>query len=535
MNLNRSGSRRLSRALTAVAVSAVAAILLAACSTTAKPAATASVSSAPTQTLTLASSTAPVSLDPAHANADSVGSWYNQLSYDPLIRLAPDGTFKPDLATSWKFLDKGSKEFQLTIRKGVTFSDGTALTAAAVVKSLKYYLANATNGQAWLGGADTTVQATGTYTVVLHLGTANSTLPGYLTQRTLLGSVINPKGISDPEAMKSATFGAGPYVLDTAATIPSSSYVFVPNKKYWNPSSIHYAKVVIQVSASNAASLQAIESGEADIMRGDLSTATSAKAAGLKVVTAPTSLFGVDFVDRDGSVVPALKDVRVRQALAYAIDRKAITNAAWGADGKSGSALTLPDYVGFTNALSNAYAYNPTKAKQLLAEAGYAKGLSFTIGAWNLSPADVATQAIVQDWKAVGVNVTIAFYSDAGALATDVLAKKFGVITYYYGAGRTSSMMNDFLSGTATQYNPFGSTNSTIATALATANTSPSTPEQQTAFAKAMTTGIIDNAWLTNIAYAPSFIITDDKVANTEFSSSLSAPDIAQLVTPSSK
>lgn len=367
---------------------------------------------------------------------------------------------------------------------------------------------------------------------MLHLQNPTSAVPEMLTQRTLLGSVISPAGLTDPEALKSATYGAGPYVLDMDQTIVDNRYVFTPNENYWNPENVHWDQVVIQVSGSNAASFQALQSGEADLMRGDLSTATSAKAAGFQVMSQPTSLLGVAFVDREGALVPELADVRVRQALSYAIDRESIVKSAWGEDGRWGNALTLPGYVGFSDELNGAHAYDPEKAKALLAEAGLAGGFSFTMGAWNLAPADAVTQAIVEDWKAIGVNANIEFYSDASQLANDALAKKFGVITYYYGGGHTSMMMNDFLRGTATQYNPFGSSDPGIVEALEVAGSAPNVADQQAAYAKAMQIGLIDQAWVTNVAHSPSFIIASDRIQNLEFGSSLSAPDIAQVVTP---
>jgi peptide/nickel transport system substrate-binding protein len=516
--------------VTAVAATAAVAVLLAGCASGDSDGA--SESGEPTETLTLVSATPPTSLNPALANADSVGSWYNQLAYEPLIRLQPDGSLAPDLAESWQFLDDESREFELTIREDVTFSDGTEMTAESVADTLQYYVDEASNGAAWLGGPETTVEATGDTTVVMHLGAPTSNLPGMLTQRTLLGSVISPDALEDPESLKSATFGAGPYILDTESTISDSQYVFTPNESYWNPDAINYAKVVIQVSGSNSASYQAIKSGSADMMRGDLSTATSARADGLDVTVAPTSLYGVAYVDREGEIVPELADVRVRQALSYAIDRESIATAAWGEDGVAGNALTLPDYIGFTDEISDSYAYDPEKAKELLAEAGYADGFSFTMGAWNLAPADVATQAIVENWKAIGVDAEITFFSDASQLANDAIAKKFGVIAYYYGAGRTSMMMNDFFTANATQYNPFGTTEDSITADLETASASSDEDAQAEAFASAMETAIVDQAWLSNVVYTPSFIITSDKVTNIEWGSSLSAPDISNLVAP---
>jgi peptide/nickel transport system substrate-binding protein len=516
------------RSLAAAAMLSVAALAMAGCASDES----ADAASTASETLTLVAAAAPTSINPAIANADTVGGWYSQLAYDPLIRLAPDGTLQPDLAVSWKFLDEESKEFELTLREDVLFSDGSEMTAEAVADSINYFISDGNNGAAWLGGAETVAEATGESTVVMHLGESNSTLPNFLTQRSITGSVIAPAGLEDPEALKNQTFGAGPYILDPDETIAENMYVYVPNENYWNPDGIHYGKVVIQVSGSNSASYQALEAGDADIMRGDLATATSAEAAGLTVASTPASIFGVAFVDREGTIIPELADVRVRQALAYAIDRESMAKAAWGESALWGNALTPPENAGFSEDVSDSYAYDPEAAKELLAEAGYPDGFSFTIGAWNLAPADAVTQAIVQNWADIGVNATIEFYSDQGQMATDVLAKKFGAVTYYYGAGQTSGIMNDFLSGAATQYNPFGSIDPTVTEALLTAKTSPDPATQEAAYEEAMTTAIVEDVWLTNVAYAPSFIIMSDRVTGTEFGTALSAPDMALGVKP---
>ena len=94
-------------------------------------------------TLTIAVNGTPLSFDPAHADNGN-GVIYTQLAYEPLIRAGSDGAFQPGLATSWSYVGGDNKQFELTLRKGVKFSDGTDVTTQAVAASLNYFVANAT-------------------------------------------------------------------------------------------------------------------------------------------------------------------------------------------------------------------------------------------------------------------------------------------------------------------------------------------------------------------------------------------------------
>ncbi len=97
------------------------------------------------------------------------------------------------------------------------------------------------------------------------------------------------------------------------------------------------------------------------------------------MTSAPAAMVGMYIADVDGTVVPAFKDLRVRQALNYAIDREAITKSVYGDFGIPTDQYVPEGIGGYLPELEDVYPYDPEKAKELLAEAGYPDGFSFTM------------------------------------------------------------------------------------------------------------------------------------------------------------
>jgi len=122
------------------------------------------------------------------------------------------------------------------------------------------------------------------------------------------------------------------------------------------------------------------------------------------------SILGLVFQDVEGSIAPALADVRVRQALNYAVDRQAILdNVLQGAGVINGSVPFGPESDGYSAELDTYYTYDPDKAGQLLADAGYADGFTLNILV-NAQFAGVA-QAIGDYLRKVGVDVELSSHS----------------------------------------------------------------------------------------------------------------------------
>lgn len=385
-------------------------------------------------TLTVAIPSPPASLDPAKdGNGPYIAT--QMVAYDSLLYYTPQGKFVPRLATSWGYVGKGNKTFDVTLRKGAQFSDGSPVNAAAVKASIDYFKA-AKGPLVSYAASIASVQMMGPYKVRFHLSSPNPIMPTLLAQNQQVGNIISPKAIAKSASLATSTDGAGPYMLDRSQTVSADHYTYVPNPHYWNKGQIHYHKIVLKVIATPSSTLQAMESGQVDFANGDTTTGAAAKSAGLKVQSFPTGFIALFLVDR-GTVVPALANAKVRQALNYAIDRATIAKALMGGFGKPTS--EFPTLDAWDKKMANAYPYDPAKAKQLLAQAGYAKG--FTIPVLDLagsSPTnDGITQAIVPYLTKVGVKLQVKTEPTLTPLINDLQSKKYAGLTFAWGSQLT--------------------------------------------------------------------------------------------------
>jgi peptide/nickel transport system substrate-binding protein len=363
-------------------------------------------SSAAKPVLTVGIDQPPQSLNPA---LDDTGTnlIVHALSDETLIHINANGTYSPGLATSWKYLGSGNTTFEFTLRSDARFSDGSPVTAQAVKVWLNYF--DHANGPFVSDfGPITSITTSGKWTVILHLGAANPDVPYFLSEALFnWGFVESPEAVAHPATLGTTTDGAGPYELVSSQTVAGSVYTFKPNPYYYDPSGIKWSKVVVKVISDPATMLSAAESGQLDVAQGDVSTASAAKAAGFNVLSAPDGTVHILFLDRAGTLDPALGNVEVRQALNMAINRAEITTALVGKYGTPTSEDITTD--GFSSQYQNYYSYNPTKAKAMLTAAGYPNGFTFNVFEQN----DLGTigipvmQAVAQQLAAIGVTMNL--------------------------------------------------------------------------------------------------------------------------------
>lgn len=499
------------RALKAATLVVAAALALSAC---AGGSTEASSSGPASDTLTVALTTPPISLDPTTAGNGIPLSWYMALAYEPLIERTPEGVAEPGLAEKWEY-SEDRLSFTLTLREGVTFSDGSELTADGVVAWLQHYKTNGTFA-AWLENVSD-IAATGPLEVTLTLSTPDPLLPWGLSQGGNAGSVVSPAGMKDMSKLGSETFGAGPYMLDKSKTIANSSYVFVKNPNYYNPDAQHYEKIVVKVITDQNSILSALRSGQVQVAQGSATNAEAAEAAGLTVTSAPAAMVGMYIADIDGTVTPAFKDVRVRQALNYALDREAITESIYGEYGVP-TAQYVPEGIGgYLPELEDEYPYDPEKAKELLAEAGYPDGFSFTLlGQPGIDSGDLLAQAMAAQWAEIGVTAEIKNIPAFADYVNEYFSNKYPATTINFNYSVQLVDTQQLVTNPAV-YNTFGY-DDPKANELANAQRQfdTDTPEGIAA-AEASERYMVEGAFSVPVASVQSVLFSDSSVTNTEF------------------
>jgi peptide/nickel transport system substrate-binding protein len=473
-------------------------------------------------TLTFAYQAAPNSLDPGKVN--QAFAQYIMPAYDPLIIKNLAGEYTPGLALSWKYTDLTNTTFEITLRDNVTFSDGAKLDAAGLKKFFEYVQKAGGAQAAFFAGQ--TYEVTSPLVLTMHLAGPNPIMPEVLDQIWAIGYPISPKALDNPDALGTSTAGAGQYVLDAGQTVAGDHYVYTASKTYWNPTAIHYKKVVIKVIANPNSTLQAMQTGQVDVAVGDYTTVSGAKSAGLQVFAVPTIWQGLGLLDRGGTMSKPLADVRVRQAINFAIDRKTITAALYGEYGIPSAQIQVPGGDGYDASLENYYDYNPAKAKELLAAAGYADGFELPVLSTQLANIGLAAQAIVDNLAAVGIKLKLVTAADVNAYIGDLFGAKYPAAAL--GLGTQPIWLAgpiEFLP-TAT-FNPFKTNDPELIALYSQAATS--TAADRAVLDRKIVGRILTEAWFAPIGYSPVFTYATTKVAGAEVSAQTPFPIFGSL------
>jgi peptide/nickel transport system substrate-binding protein len=330
---------------------AVAALTLAGCSANSEESGTES------SDLVLGQIIALNSFDTAQAEWGNRALYY-QAVYDTLLLATADG-IEPFLASDFSYNDDNTV-LTLTIRDDVTFTDGTELTADVVKQNLEYFK----NG----GGPYAsdllnvaTIEAPDDTTVVLELSAPDPALLTYLSHEA--GLMASPAMFGAADAATNP-IGSGPYILDTAATVTGTSYVYTRNPDYWNPDLQHYDTVTMRALSDPTAAVNAIKAGEVNAARlADNNNVDEIEAAGWTILPNELDFQGLLLLDRAGEMNPALADVRVRQALNYAFDREGLLEALQHGYGSVTTQVFKESSAAYDPALDEAYPYDPEQAR----------------------------------------------------------------------------------------------------------------------------------------------------------------------------
>ena len=414
---------------------------------------------------------------------------YMQAVYDTLLHEAPDGSLEPWLASEWAYSDD-RKTLTLTLRSDVVFIDGTRFTADAAAQNLLRFRDGSSPNRARLANV-LDVKATGDHTVQITLSRPDPGLLPSLAQNP--GLQASPAQFDAPDA-EVVPVGSGPYTLDTKATVPGSRYVYHANPRYWAPEIRHYRKLIINVYDQEPTIVNAISTGE--INGAQLPGSGSIRqieAAGFKLYPQEISFNGLLILDRDGVTNKALGDVRVRQAINYAIDRKAMLEAAANGLGTVTTQVLGPSSPAYDATLDGRYPYDPVKARQLLAAAGYPNGFRLTMpaiaGTGNL-PLATLTAAFLED---AGIKVVYDQQADLASYVGALTQGKFGIGWMQLQTSPSVAFVVADRIATGGPFNPFGTNRPQVTAWLD--RIYAGTAEESNEAAKALNAYIVEQAW----------------------------------------
>lgn len=259
---------------------------------------------------------------------------------------------------------------------------------------------------------------------------------------------------------------------------------------------------------NSTATLNALLSGQVDAAFLTPKTAAQATGAGLTENEFGGAWQGLFILDRDGKTVPALADVKVRQAINLAIDKRSIIKEVNSGLGEETSQILPVGVPGYQKSLDSKCAYNVAKAKKLTADAGYASGFSVSMptAAGAIDPA--LTAVIGQNLGAIGITVNWANIPGANFVA-DLTSGKFPMSWFQESQGTAWYTSQVLVTPTAV-YNPFHTTDPKVEALIPTIQNG-STSAADSAAAE-LNGYLTDQAWFAPFLRVQNLFFTDSKV-----------------------
>lgn len=319
----------------------------------------------------------------------------NQI-YDTLLYYSPDGTKDPEprIAESYEISDDGL-DYTFHLRDDVTFHDGTPVTADDMVFSIELYKASEYQGSQI--SMLSSVEATDEHTVVCHLDAPYSPF-----LQGICSPMIASKAYyeSSEDDFVNNPIGTGPYKFVSRAK--GSNIKLEANEDYYRGAP-EIKEVIFEVIPDSSTKAIALQTGEVNFAEIDSATKPQLEAnPAITIAEVPTSAFS--YIAMNTEKEP-FNDVKVRQAINYAIDRDNLVAVCYDGEAEVNSNICAKERFGYSDDQFQ-YTYDPEKAKELLAEAGIET--PYDLGEILVAEKYSNLATVIQnDLKAVGLDVTI--------------------------------------------------------------------------------------------------------------------------------
>jgi len=313
----------------------------------------------------------PPGLDPTANTAAAIDRVVYSNIYEGLIKVNSKGEFIPGLATKWEVSPDG-KVYTFTLRQGVTFHNGESFNSEVAKWNLERAVAEGTvnpHPEYFRGIAK--IDTPDAATITMSLKDVDALFIAHLAEGDAV--MLPMKSYADA---KSNPIGTGPFIF--VKWERGDRVEMARNEKYWNPALPYLDKVTFKFIGDASAQITALKAGDIDVL-GWISAPESAaelsKDERFKVYAGATT--GEVIMSTNNKAEP-FNNKLVRQAMAYAIDRQTVVDLVMFGYGTPIGSHWSPSTPYYTD-LTQKFAYNPAKAKELLAQAGYPNGFEATI------------------------------------------------------------------------------------------------------------------------------------------------------------
>ena len=368
-----------------------------------------------------AGKTDPQTMDPHAVSSAPVLGFLNNV-YDGLVRMSKDMTLEPSLATSWEPIGAG-EGWRFKLREGVTFHGGEIFDSDDVLFSYERASSESADVRSWFASV-TDVKAIDAYTVEIYTAAPNPIFPASIANWMMMDrgwTEANNAARPDKESGNFATLnvnGTGAFIVDERQ--PGLSTTLVPNANWWDDVEHNITKATFTPIQNSATAVAALLSGDVDFVEPVpiQDAARLAASDGVNIIQGIETrvimlgfAHGADTLKYGASAGQPnpFKDVRVREAVAKAINVDAILQTIWRGNAQPASQLVTPAMSGYSVANDARPAFDVEGAKALLADAGYADGFGFGLKCPNdRYPNDEAIcQAITGMLAQIGISVEL--------------------------------------------------------------------------------------------------------------------------------
>ncbi|KIN62928.1 Peptide/opine/nickel uptake family ABC transporter, periplasmic substrate-binding protein [Sulfitobacter noctilucicola] len=368
--------------------------------------------------ITVAIQLEPPHMDPTSAAAGAIDSVLYSNVFEGLTRFMSDGSVVPGLAASWDISEDGLT-YTFKLREGVTFHDGTKMDAEDVKFSLDRIGAeDSANAQKALYAAITEVNVIDPMTVEVKLSEPNGNMIFNLAWGDAV--IVAPESI---ENIKQMPVGTGAFKFENWTQ--GDKVDLVRNDAYWGDAPA-LAKATFKFISDPTAAFASVMAEDVDVFAGFPAPENLPQFEAdprFQVIVGSTE--GETILSTNNKM-PPFDNVKVREALAHAIDRQAIIDGAMFGLGTPIGTHFAPHNPAYVD-LTAQSAYDPAKAKALLAEAGFADGFETTLHLPPPSYARRGGEIIAAQLAEVGIKAEITNVEWAQWLETVFKGKNFGL------------------------------------------------------------------------------------------------------------